>query len=438
VRKDGGVEIMRLAIGLVLAGLLVVGTSPSSAAADQAMGASSPASSDVIRFRAEHGFDANPDFVAELLRADSWTKYGPGLTAAEVEDLDGRADLRARLDLAIGYVNQQSRQFGGAFFDQSAGELKLVVRVVAATTDADLGELETLLPSDAIVEFRRARYSMKYLEDLRDELFLSLPVDESTYAYVDPVENQVVLGAPDDVLDVAAVRIGSRSDAVSFTIGRRIIGDACSSRTACTSPWRGGTYLSGCTWSFNVRPTASSSTRYVLSAGHCSHLGDDRLHNGAVVNQNIGVDRNSFDLAGTVNADAMRAPLKSFSGSANLIYDSDFTKSHAITSFELTANQTVGETIAMSGITGGYVFGTINAVNLLRPITRGTDTKQVYLMRATFNSGSGDSGAPVYWGPKAYGIDHGHSDGDNRALFSTIGRANTDMNTRLCLNASCT
>jgi hypothetical protein len=428
----------RFLVLIAMLGAVVVPSHPSEPILDPSSSASSRTQiQESIRFRLEHGFSAEPELVASLLVERPSSVYGPGLSVDEVADLQSRADLRDRLNPALSFIAVHPSEFGGTYFDQSSGQLRLIVRTVPTTTAATQDELHGLLPVDAIVDFRQAQFSQDKLEAVRDDLVAEYMDGPATFAYVDPIANVVRLNVGANRLLQAEVSLRNRPDVVVALSDGPVAADACSSRTACTAPWRGGTYLSGCTWGFNARPTGSSSTRYVLSAGHCSHLGDNRIHNGTIVNTSVGVDRNSFDLSGTVSADAMRAPLKSFSGSKNLIYDSNYTKSHAITSFELTANQTVGETIAMSGISGGYVYGTISAVNIYAQCNRGSNTKMVYLMRASFNSLPGDSGAPIYWGPKAYGLDHGHLSGDNRALYSTIGRVNADMNSRLCLNSSC-
>lgn len=162
----------------------------------------------------------------------------------------------------------------------------------------------------------------------------------------------VVVTTAADHLALAQDLVASKSDQVAVSVGGPLVGDACSSRTACTAPWRGGTYLSGCTWGFNARPqNTTSGTRYVLSAGHCSHIGDSRTHNGAVVTTAVGVDRNVFDLPASMNvdSDSMRAPLKADSGARNLILRSGTALAYSITSYEPTGQQTVGEGILMAG-----------------------------------------------------------------------------------------
>lgn len=420
----------------LLAVTLAVSMSPSTSAADPV---SATALADAIRMRSEFGFDADPLLVADLLKNGPRGKFGEALTPAEEKDLARRGDLRERLEPALAVLRKSPDAYGGHYFDQTGGRLHLVVWTLDATDNPTLIRFRALAPADADIEYRISMYSKRDLLAIRDELYSGLPQDTATSAYVDYELHQVVLGVAPKFLDDALSLVGRRTDVVTLVPGSDAVPDACVSRLSCEIPWRGGTFLSGCTWGFTARPVGTSSTRWVLSAGHCSHLGDDRIHDGSIVNTAVGVDRNSYDLA-SPTAESMRAPLLGDAGARNLIYISSANMAYPITGKEATASQDQGDGVAMSGVTSLYVSGTIVAVDLLRTLCRAAgDCVNVVVNKASFLSRPGDSGAPVISKtlPKAFGLNFGHDQGDDRALYTPIDRVLADMQARLCLNATC-
>lgn len=389
-----------------------------------------------IRIRKELGFPAEPALVRIMLESGPWSDRGEPFSASEQADLAARADLRDRLEPALAVLRSAPEEYGGHYFDQESGGLVLVVRTLP-TSDRVIEAFKGLLPLDAVVKYVPSNYSKAAMVELRDLLFFALPADSSTSAYFDPISGTVHLAVAPEDLDAAVGLLGD-NDQVTLTLGSPSVGDACVSRNSCEIPWRGGIYLSGCSWAFTARPTVTSSTRWVLSAGHCSHLGDSRVHDGAVVTTNTGVDRNTFDMSSPVS-ESMRAPLKTDAGARNLVYISSANMAYAITSKESTGTQDVGDGIAMSGIGSSYVSGTVVAVDLQRTVCRDTTCKTILMMKASFDSKSGDSGAPVISRtlPRAFGLNFGHEASDSRALYSPIDRVLTDMGARLCLDSGC-
>ena len=390
-----------------------------------------------IRMRQELGFAADTSLVLNMLQFGPWSERGEPLTPAEQADLVARSDLRDRLEPALRVLRESPQSYGGHYFDQSGGRLVLNVRTLGNSSPT-VEAFAKLLPSDAVVNYLPSDQSLSDMTNLRDKIFFSLPLDPATSAYFDPISGSVHLSVSQTDMPRAMKLVQDYGDRVLLSEGSPSIGDACASRTSCEVPWRGGIYLSGCTWGFTARPTVTSSTRWVLSAGHCSHLGDSRIHDGAIVTTSVGVDRNSYDLANPVS-ESMRAPLKTDAGARNLVYISSANMSYAITSKESTGTQDVGDGVAMSGIGSSYVSGTIAAVNLQRTVCRDSTCKVILMMKASFDSKPGDSGAPIISRtlPRAYGLDYGHEASDTRALFSPIDRVLSDMAARLCLDAAC-
>ncbi|MDH4283121.1 MAG: S1 family peptidase [Myxococcales bacterium] len=396
--------------------------------------------SEAIRIRSEVGFDTNPELVGRILLQREPGSRGSAFTDDELLELKRRDELLERLEPALSYLDERKSDFGGHYFDQSSGDMLLVVNVLATTREADIDAFRQLLPADAATELHEASISQAALERLRDELYFALPFDLAKTAYIDPRQNVVVLTV--SAAHVAeAQRLASEQDAsVVVGIGSPVVGNACVSRSSCEVPWRGGTVLSGCTWGFNARPTTTSTTRWVLSSGHCSHLGDLMTHDGAVVTTSAGVNRNTFDLSAPTS-ESMRAPLQVDAGARNLVYISSGNMAYPITSKASTSTQTVGVGIAISGRSSLYIEGTIQAVDLLASVCRDAgECYTVKVFRATYSTQPGDSGAPVISRtlPKAFGIHYGHAGaGDPRGLYTPIDRVLLDMGARLCLDAGC-
>jgi hypothetical protein len=441
--KVRGVQKMKSLARLIASVSLVVVVGLLPGAAVKSAGPIDPTElAQATRMRSDFGFDAREETVVALLAAGVRTDRGEVLRPEEAENLRVRADLRERLDPSLQVLRSRPDEFGPHYFDQTRGKLELVVGLLDDGNADALESFNRELPRDAVVRFVQAQFSAAYLGALRDELFDALPPDPATSAFLDVSQARVILSVPKERLADATKLVGDRADAVEIRLGAATIGNTCVSRSNCVLPWRGGIYLSGCTWGFNARPTASSSVRWVLSSGHCSHIGDDRIHNGSIVNTSAGVDRNSYDLDGpTALAEAMRAPLKTDLGARNLVFISSQNLAYPITSKEATIDQEVGDGVAMSGLASLYVSGTIVTAPILHTLCRSTgDCVSIKTIKASFWTDFGDSGAPVISRtlPRAFGLNYGHEAGDNRAIYTPIDAVLTDMSARLCLNSGCT
>jgi hypothetical protein len=199
-----------------------------------------------------------------------------------------------------------------------------------------------------------------------------------------------------------------------------------------------------CTWGFNARPTTSSSTKYIITAGHCSRLSRNLTHNGSVVNVAPGVDQNTFDRTGTQASESLSAPLKADTGARNLIYISEQSPAYAITSTRSGFDQRVGDSVCMSGAMSapGYRCGVIELEGIFATLIRRADGKAQNfsaLTRSSINVTAGDSGAPMISGtlPQAWGILNATNPDGSKSYYSPIDYVLSDLFLRLCLNASC-
>jgi hypothetical protein len=368
---------------------------------------------------------------------------GMVLTKDEEAELNRRAGLRPQLDDAIAYVNAHPDRFGGAFFDQSVGDLLLVVNTSTGTTDADLTEFRQRLPSGARVEYRTARYAEQELRDIKDDLVALGPATVQMVG-VNITHNRVEVSPVEGRQSALQRAIGDRGDAVSVIDMPPPAGTACTSRSACTIPWRGGTKTSAdglsCTWGFNARPTTSNTTKFLIEAGHCSRLNKNVSHNSSVVNIAPGVDENTYDQLGSAWTDVLSAPLKADSGARNLIYISSVSTSYAITSIRTAAVQQPGDSVCISAVTSGYKCGTIELEHGVLTYPRIPDNQSqtfTELTRVSFNFISGDSGGPVISGtqPQAFGLVSATAGGNG--FYGPIDLALSEVSLRLCLNAAC-
>ncbi|HET7691184.1 MAG TPA: S1 family peptidase [Nocardioidaceae bacterium] len=399
---------------------------------------------DAIRFRSELGFDARPEVVQAMVDRGEIDARGLVLTLAERQDLERRSAMRTKLEDALVYVGAHPESFGGAFFDQSVGDLLLVVRTLSHTPTRVLDELQSRLPTGAKVEFRLSEHSEAALITLRQDLAALGPDIVSSLA-MDVVANRVEVATLQHQAAALQAAIAGRNDAVKFVDPVTAEGAACASRTACTVPWRGGTKTSAdgldCTLGSIARPTTSSTTKFMIEAGHCSRLNKNVSHNGSVINIAPGVDRNTYDQIGSQWTDVLSAPLKTDAGARNLIYINSVSTAYAITSIKTAASQAPGDSVCISAVTSGYRCGTIEVEGASLTYPRLSDGKSqtfTSLTRVSFNVVGGDSGGPVISGtlPQAFGIVSATAGGEG--YYSPIDLALSEVSLRLCLNAACT
>lgn len=430
---------------VVVVVLVLAMSSPLPALADVRPPQSAEALAEAIRFRTELGFDAQPDVVRSMYDRGDVTSLGLVLSTPERANLERRADLRQQLDPAVAYVDRNRSSLGGVYFDQSHGDLQMIVRILRDTPSKVIDELNALLPSGAVVRYEPAEHAESALVALRDDLEGLVP-SAVDFLAVDVIGNRVqvsaVAGREAEIDKVAADRVG-----LIDYVNQDVVPSACSSRTVCT-PWRGGikTVADGlsCTWGFNGRPTSGATTIFLMEAGHCSRLNKNVTHNGAIVNVAPGVDMNTFDMIGNQWTDVLSAPLKAFAGAKNVIYINSGSTAYAITGLRTGAVQKPGDSVCMSGAASnpGYKCGTIELEGITLTYARPVDGKtQTFtaMIRASMNHVGGDSGSPMIAGtlPQAFGILAARNTDGTKTYYGPIDLALSDVSLTLCVNAGC-
>ena len=185
---------------------------------------------DGIRVRSELGFDANAATVRSLIANGIKSPMGLPLTAEEQREMQRRGELRERLQATLDFIAGNGDDFAGGYFDQSVGDLLLVVRTAPSASTAAIAGLKATLPKDAVVHFEPADYSRRDLETVRAALS---PLKSVTYLAVDPRVNRVVVAVePGSESDVIA-EAGQLAGAVSLTADPGVVASACTSRLVC-------------------------------------------------------------------------------------------------------------------------------------------------------------------------------------------------------------
>ena len=159
---------------------------------------------DAVRFREELRFDARPQIVETMLTQGQVTAFGLVLSSAEVQELQRRSTTREAMEEALTYVDSHPSDFGGVFFDQSVGDLLLIVNVVSGTSPEIVHGFQSLLPAAATVEYREVQYATNELAAIRQELLPLVP-DTIDFIAIDVVSNRVQVAmvekAPRPVFD---------------------------------------------------------------------------------------------------------------------------------------------------------------------------------------------------------------------------------------------
>jgi hypothetical protein len=305
----------------------------------------------------------------------------PNAAAALSVDLQGRLGARAAGAYADGtgrlVVNVTDAKAAGQV--RKAGARARIVKNTTATLDA---ATETLEKTAAIA---------------------------GTSWTVDPVSNQVVVGADSTVtgakrvqLEKAVAALGgkARIDQIAGTVKLEVIGgDAI---------FMGS---SRCSLAFNVQV---GGQKHFLTAGHCTNIGDT-FYAAAGQSQRIGTrvassfPTNDF---GLVRYDAGQNP----AGAVNM-------KDGTSRDISSARNAVVGETIGLSGSTSGVRRGQVTGVNVTVNYSQGPVHG---LIQTTICSAGGDSGGAVFAGNAAIGIHSGSSGGcggSNRAFHQPVTEA---------------
>jgi len=216
-----------------------------------------------------------------------------------------------------------------------------------------------------------------------------------------------------------------------FEIGGYDRPSACTDRQNCwADPIRGGitvykTVNAPCTIGYMVYNTGGG--RRLLTAGHRLASGGMRYHDGQEVGGPAKSSwfNNSTSDFGILDGGDQLNDTPDWSG--HMIYRTNGDKP-----FEMTAQTgptSLGETVNMAGQTSGIEYGQV--VSLGHTSNRGAGLTLYHMMVGDFENAPGDSGAPVFEGGTAKGIQSGcvsdpgedcTSDSSQDSVFSDIDR----------------
>ncbi len=417
-----------------LAGLLMLGLPLNAAAHEPNDGSLAAAWS----FRHALGFNTDADYLATVAASDdATTEFGVPLTPDEAREIRRRNAVLDSAASLVKAVYSNPSEFAGVWLDHLAGG----VLVVAVTSEYGLYLAEQHGASAVGAEIRQVAHPYAELAGLADRIGAQQDALRASGAaitgwYVDEIHNRVqvdLASATPEARAIVADRFGP-----AVAVGEASFVDVtCNYISSCT-PWRGGIdiqrpFTGGteyCTSGFTARPTGSSSTRYLLTAGHCgSGLWK---HAGTTIGTTT---RNSLDLTSPIS-DSQRIPMSPAGQGTpyNVIYLTTSVTASPITSQVNQVDATLGTTLCAAGRGSGYRCGIITA----RAYQHNVAGKIMYSTRADFGSAGGDSGGPVFSGHRAFGTVSQAAGGANGdTLFSPIDFVMTDLGTRLCLNSSC-
>jgi hypothetical protein len=300
--------------------------------------------------------------------------------------------------------------FAGAYYDHGRdGALVLLLVDPSAETIAairakfppDAGEL---IIEDADRTHEALVDAAKRLWDLHGDLLSSMTVYEVA---LDTPQNMLVVSVPEAELASADAASPAVSEAlgvpVRFGAGVADHEAACTSRTNCTSPMRGGIEIrkgssSGtyhCTMSFHVM---SGGDGQFLTAGHCGYSGSNYWYHPGYGSSTIGAEVASLYTSGI---DAMRVSLVQYQDS-NRVYTNQASN---FVTMNAAIGPVIGQVVRISGAAGGWRGGTITS-DWTSWTGEACGCTQ-WGADASYTTVGGDSGGPVLEGSATTGSRNG-------------------------------
>ncbi|MFJ6633149.1 S1 family peptidase [Streptomyces sp. NPDC091376] len=276
------------------------------------------------------------------------------------------------------------RQLGGdsagTYQDRASGKL-----VVTVTTEA---AAERVRAAGAVPQ--RVQRSAAQLDAAMAALESRAKITGTSWG-VDPRTNQIAVEADESVSARDMARLRRVADSLGGAVRIARVPGTFHREVAGGDAIYGGGYR--CSAAFNV---AKGSTRYFLTAGHCTNAGANwsATSGGPVIGVREGTSFPTNDY-GIVRYTDGSAPF----GHVNLYNGGN----QDITS---AADAVVGQSIQKSGSTTKLTSGTVTAVN----VTVNYGDGPVYnMVRTTACSAGGDSGGAHFAGSVALGIHSGSS-----------------------------
>ncbi|MFD7228377.1 S1 family peptidase [Streptomyces sp. NPDC059881] len=302
---------------------------------------------------------------------------GAAPAAAAVEPTPAPLPLNA-LDVQV--ERQLGGDSAGTYQDRASGKL-----VVTVTTEA---AAERVRAAGAVP--KRVQRSAAQLDAAMAALESGAKITGTSWG-VDPRTNQIAVEADESVSARDMARLRRVVDSLGGAVRVARVPGTFHREVAGGDAIYGGGYR--CSAAFNV---SKGSTRYLLTAGHCTNAGANwsATSGGPVIGVREGTSFPTNDY-GIVRYTDGSAPF----GHVNLYNGSN----QDITS---AADAVVGQSIQKSGSTTKLTSGTVTAVN----VTVNYGDGPVYnMVRTTACSAGGDSGGAHFAGSVALGIHSGSS-----------------------------
>lgn len=355
-----------------------------------------------IAFRATYGLTTDPAFVTSVERSPSSLRdYGVALTPTEEADLKHRDEVDSKLDPLLKHLASQA-QFGGLYIDQSSGG----VIDIATTGDASatLKDATSSAPSGAVLRSRHVQYTLQQLSALKDRV--TQDVSSLTAAGV-----EVATIGVDVVANRVRIEVANLTDQVTTDLNARygaevivVPGDApvpatCTSRGACPLPNKGGLSIHAtvgtttyyCSSSYSARDIIYGA-KYLYTAGHCIkdagintvwYMGSTAIGPGSVQDFYNGTSADVGLIA--LYSSNLTPPL-------NQVYASSNLDVRSMSGWWASSSQQAGVTVCRSGLTSGWLCGTIVQPDVTA-IVGGTTV--LHQWKTSYASGQGDSGATM-------------------------------------------
>lgn len=440
-------------IGQIIATGIVLGPT-----VDPVAARSDPELADALRFRTTFGFNASQAYVAASLVDKSAfpnLAYGVPLTAAEATEMDRRVALQDALTPASSFAAEQP-DYAGVYVDQL--QQGLPVFLFAGTPGSRASQIQALLPKGTA--FRTAAVSRSF----SDLVQLQATIDDATpdllahgidvlLTGIDERANKVVVGLASDVSSGEATLRERFGDAISVRHQEQGQADACTGSADCP-PLKGGIGIiapdgGACTSAYIGKRTGTGQF-VIVTAGHCLAVhggsGQEWHHASGADLTRIGQAQQNTWVSGA-NADVGLIGIFTFSLPATknqfLAAPGDIRQ---LTSRISLGNQHPGDVACRTGLTSGRTCGSIFITNVDRQSCVGTTCKTIHhMVEVDFDSTSGDSGAPYYFGSSGLGI-HIHSDPDGpgaHGWYSPLDWAISEYQSRwgipftYCLTSAC-
>ena len=388
-----------------------------------------------LTFRGIVGFPSD-DLTVRQSFADpaySSSAYGVPLTSSETAEVTRRAEVGRSIDLAAQWADENSSAYAGSWIDHTSGGMPVfMIKGEQLAAEAGIG---ARLPPGLKAQFRPARYSLRELNVIQDEIEA-----QRSQLIADGIPLvSTSIQTPRNAVEVGLSRVGPElesrvkdrfGDAVSVVLDTYSpTEDACGDSNC--GPAKGGIAIyslqsgNSCTAGFMVKVVTGTDYRGVVTAGHCfrvkdSGLGDDWYHPVTGPDLLIGEAERQTWYEGA-DADVGLIDLGVVPADRNNFYVNGSIRS--LTDIVLDSWQQIGDVVCRQGITSEYTCGYIVDTDETRPSTiDGVGTRNIdHQWVVAFDSLGGDSGGPIFFGNDGYGIHiHSGTPAEQRGWYSTV------------------